>query len=91
MQREDYYIDGQQQPWNGTVWKVIYNLRATRNDLQIVTVNTDWGVGVIKRGKSTPIEFDNPFYEYNSMANSRKRSLGLIEVHEFDYLINYSD
>jgi hypothetical protein len=90
MQREDYYIDGQQQPWNGTVWKVIYNLRATRNDLQIVTVNTDWGVGVIKRGKSTPIEFDNPFYEYNAMANSRKRSLGLIEVHEFDYLINYS-
>ena len=83
---EDYWGQG----WNGTVWKVIYNLRATRNDLQIVTVNTDWGVGVIKRGKSTPIEFDNPFYEYNAMANSRKRSLGLIEVHEFDYLINYS-
>jgi hypothetical protein len=88
MQREDYYIDGVQHPWNGTVWKVIYNLRATRDDLQVCTVNTDWGVGVIKRGNFNPIKFDNPFYEYNQMSNSRRRDLGIIEVHEFEHWIN---
>jgi hypothetical protein len=88
MQREDYYIDGVQHPWNGTVWKVIYNLRATRDDLQVCTVNTDWGVGVIKRGNFNPIKFDNPFYEYNQMSNFRRRDLGIIEVHEFEHWIN---
>ena len=85
MQREDYYIDGVQHPWNGTVWKVIYNLRATRDDLQVCTVNTDWGVGVIRRGNFNPIKFENPFYEYNQMSNSRRRDLGIIEVHEFEH------
>jgi hypothetical protein len=88
MQREDYYIDGVQHPWNGTVWKVIYNLRATRDDLQVCTVNTDWGVGVIRRGNFNPIKFGNPFYEYNQMSNSRRRDLGIIEVHEFEHWIN---
>jgi hypothetical protein len=88
MQREDYYIDGVQHPWNGTVWKVIYNLRATRDDLQVCTVNTDWGVGVIRRGNFNPIKFDNQFYEYNQMSNSRRRDLGIIEVHEFEHWIN---
>jgi hypothetical protein len=89
MQREDYYIDGQQQPWNGTVWKVIYNLRSTRDDLQICTVNTDWGVGVIRRGNFNPIKLDNPFYEFNQMSKNRRRDLGIIEVHEFEHWINY--
>jgi hypothetical protein len=88
MQREDYYIDGQQQPWNGTVWKVIYNLRATRDDLQICTVNTDWGVGVIRKGNSNPIKLDNPFYEFNQMSKNRRKDLGIIEVHEFEHWIN---
>ena len=89
MRREDYYIDGQQQPWNGTVWKVIYNLRSTRDDLQVYTVNTDWGVGVIRRGKFNPIKLDNPFYEFNQMSRNRRRDLGIIEVHEFEHWINY--
>jgi len=74
--------------WNGTVWKVIYNLRATRDDLQICTVNTDWGVGVIRKGNFNPIKFDNPFYEYNQMSKGRRKDLGIIEVHEFEHWIN---
>ena len=75
--------------WNGTVWKVIYNLRSTRDDLQVYTVNTDWGVGVIRRGKFNPIKLDNPFYEFNQMSRNRRRDLGIIEVHEFEHWINY--
>jgi hypothetical protein len=86
MQREDYYVDGQQRPWNGTVWKVIYNLRSHRNDLQVFTIDTDWGVGVIRRGPSNPIDFENPFYEYNQMALNRQRDLGLITYQDFLHL-----
>lgn len=82
--REDYYVNGQQRPWNGTVWKALYYLRAN-SDLDICTVNTDWGVGIVRNSsdqKRPIIPFDNNFYEYNAMAANRKAHLGLIEVSE---------
>lgn len=83
LAREDYYVNGKQEPWNGTVWKTIYWLRAHRADISMEVVDTDWGVGIIKKQQSQPIPFDNPFYEYNQMSKNRKRDLGLISVNEF--------
>jgi hypothetical protein len=83
LAREDYYVDGKQQEWNGTVWKAIYWLRANRGDLKVQVVDTDWGVGIIKKEQSSTIPFDNPFYEYNQMCNNRKRDLGIISIDEF--------
>lgn len=34
-------------PWNGDVWKVAYYLHAHRPDLRMVTLDCDWGLGVI--------------------------------------------
>ena len=51
MAREDYIIDGIAHGWNGTVWKSIYKLRATQPDLFVCVVDTDYGIGIIKRGK----------------------------------------
>lgn len=84
--REDYYVNGVQRPWNGTVWKVIYDLRTSMNNLKVCTVNTDWGVGIVKRTDtySRDVSFDNPYYEYNHMAQDRKKNLGLIEVQDLD-------
>ena len=48
--------------WNRTVWKLIYKLRATRPDLSIYTVVTDWGVGIIKKGEQKCCGFNNSFY-----------------------------
>jgi hypothetical protein len=87
-QREDYYIDGKQMPWTGTVWKAIYYLRAHRSDLKVCVLNTDWGVGVIRRENSQTIPFSNQFYEFNSMASDRRKNIGLIEVSEFDEWLN---
>ena len=33
------------------VYKTIIHLRATREDLFVAVINTDWGVGIVKRGK----------------------------------------
>lgn len=84
MAREDYYVNGQQRPWNGTTWKAIYWLRTHRNDLKVCTLDTDWGLGVVTRGKSDLIDFDNPFYEYNKMSQNRRKDLNLIQVQELE-------
>lgn len=82
--REDYIINGRQDFWCGTVWKVIYWLRTHRSDLKVCVLDTDWGVGVITRGNSQLIEFDNPFYEYNQFAKNRIENLNLISALELE-------
>lgn len=39
--------------WNGDVWKAIAYLRTTRKDLNIQTINTDWGCCLIQKGTNT--------------------------------------
>jgi len=87
MAREDYLVDGEYQPWNGTVWKAIYELRTSRVDLDICVVDTDWGIGIIRNNPffDTPlIQRHNPFYEFNIMDANREEDLGLIQVDELD-------
>jgi hypothetical protein len=84
QQREDYFWEGRFISWNGTVWKAIYYLRTHRPDLKVGVINTDWGVGVIRRESTETIPFSNQFYEYNKMAINRRKNLGLMEVSEFD-------
>lgn len=84
--REDFYVNGSPQSWNGTVWKVIYKLRATRPDLYVATVDTDYGVGVIRRGNQVCCDYDNPFYEYRQFEKNKKENLNLITVDEFRVL-----
>lgn len=83
--REDYEINGERHPWNGTVWKALYNLR-TDNSLDVCTVDTDWGCGVVRfadpKYPRPVVEFNNPFYEYNIMAENRKHNLGLIQIYQ---------
>jgi len=77
---EDYWG----QAWNGTVWKTIYKLKATRSDLNICTLNADEGVGLIKRGTQKLIPFDNPYFEYKVFQKNRVRDLNLIPVEDLD-------
>lgn len=37
--------------WNGDVWKSIVHLRSEWDDLNIFTLDLDWGLGIISRGK----------------------------------------
>ena len=69
--------------WNGTVWKAFYKFRATRPDLEMFTIDTDWGVGVIKKGHQECCVYDNPFFEYHLFEKQRNKALNLISVEEF--------
>ena len=76
---EDYWG----QKWNGTVWKTIYKLRSSRNDLKIITINEDEGLGIITKDKSTTIPFNNPYFEYKLLQKTLKESLGLVSYEEY--------
>jgi len=81
--REDFIIDGEAHGWNGTVWKLIYKLRATRPDLFVCTVDTDFGVGIVKKGNQECCTYDNYFYEYRIFEKNKKEYLNLVSIDEF--------
>jgi hypothetical protein len=69
--------------WNGTVWKALYLFR-TKYALASATLDTDYGVGIISKGRAcVPIEHTNTFFEFGDMKKDRKRQLGLITVEQF--------
>jgi hypothetical protein len=65
--------------WCGEVWRTIVELRATRGDLVVEVLDTDFGIGVIRRGASTPIELPTPVARltYAELDADRERLLGL--------------
>jgi hypothetical protein len=83
---EDYWGQG----WNGTVWKVIYKLLCTREDLDVYTINTDEGVGLIKRGTGRKLlEFENHYYEYKELHKNLEKHLNIITINELNNILKY--
>lgn len=41
--------------WSGDVWKTIAHLRIKYDELNIFTLDLDWGLGIISRGESTKL------------------------------------
>lgn len=71
--------------WNGDVWKSIVKLRCEREDLEIFTIDTDWGVGVIKKGKQDIYVKDSidECLKYEYFDIHRDELLNIISVDEF--------
>jgi hypothetical protein len=71
--------------WNGDVWKSIVKLRHLDIDLDISVVNTDYGVGIISKGKNIPIDGFTleESLNWNNFVNNRKYFLNLLEIDEF--------
>jgi Methyltransferase domain len=66
--------------WCGDVWKTIVRLRATRPDLDVETLDTEFGVGVISRGRSKPLGLDGAAVaalSYEDLDRDRAELLGL--------------
>jgi|TARA_R110000851_G_scaffold37132_5_gene96176 hypothetical protein len=68
--------------WCGDTWKAFVDFRS-REDLFMYTVDTDWGCGVIKRGKQNPILIEEEDLNYENLNSNRKEWLNLITVEEF--------
>lgn len=71
--------------WHGDVWKAIVKLRIEEENLEIYTVNTDEGCGIIKVGKQKTLIINekDDINDYNFLNNNRLKALNLISVNEF--------
>lgn len=66
--------------WCGDVWKAIVHLRATRADLHVEVLDTDFGIGRIVRAPAELLAIDQASLaalDYGALERDRKRLLGL--------------
>jgi len=70
--------------WNGTVYKSIIKVRLYRSDLVLETVDSDWGVGILRKGGSKTLDvFPAEAMTWDWFSNNRKEVLNLITPEEF--------
>lgn len=71
--------------WHGDVWKSIVKLKIEDPNINICTVDTDEGCGIIKKGfqELLKISEGTNINDYSFLENNRKEALNLISVNEF--------
>ena len=68
--------------WTGDCWKAWVKLRAERDDLNMCVVDTDYGCGIITRGKQSMIKLSGELI-WETLDNDRTKLLNLISVEKF--------
>lgn len=75
--------------WNGTVWKSIAKLRCTDKGLYIAVVDTDEGIGIIRRGSQNLFQTTEDITQiltYEFLDSNRTELLNLISIDQFKEL-----
>ncbi len=67
--------------WTGDCWKAFVQLRFERADLCMKVIDTDCGVGIIKKGHQITLE--SLVTNYVEFDNDRKSIMNVISVEEF--------
>lgn len=67
--------------WNGDVWKSFVKFRSS-SDYECLTIDTDEGVGIIRKNKPGGDKFEYDL-TYDSLCKNRKNYLGLISINDF--------
>lgn len=75
-----------QVEWTGDTWKAFVQFRQDRDDMEMFVIDTDWGVGVIKKGKQEKLKVTVPLTYDNFVANQNEW-LNLKSVEEFNTLL----
>ena len=74
-------------PWNGTTYRSIVKLRCVKEDMNIVTVDDDWGCSIIDPSGTqktfSDIPLDEILNDFFVFDKNRKEILNLISVDEF--------
>lgn len=87
--REHALEERVQEAWNGNVYQTIMELRSEWPNLNIFTVNTDWGVTVVQRGHQNRMLLNlERCMNYEFFDLNRTEILNLISVDEFNLWIS---
>jgi len=68
--------------WTGDCWKAWVKIRTERDDLKMLVVDTDYGCGVISKGKQDKLVIDSDL-TWDYLNNNRIELLNLISIKEF--------
>lgn len=75
--------------WNGTVYQAIMDFRTNRDDLEILTIDTDQGLCIIRQGKQEKINLNlKQCLNFDFFSKHRKLCLNLISIDEFNNWLN---
>jgi predicted O-methyltransferase YrrM len=75
------------QQWNGDSWKALARIRTEDDNLNIYTVNTDWGVGVIQEGNTAKYEGElNEVLQYSYFQKNVFELMNVVTPDEFTIL-----
>lgn len=78
-QVEEYVVG---KTWNGTTWKAYVKFRMTDENLSMCVVDTDYGVGIITKGKQT-LYPSSDVLDFKLLDENRKDILNLITPENF--------
>lgn len=70
------------ETWNGDCWKAFARLRSEKKDLDMFTVDVDFGVGIIRKGYQNTIAIPDEL-NYDFLNNNRKNIMNLITINDF--------
>lgn len=80
-QRDSNELEGGE--WNGTCWKAVAYLRTTNPNLDIKTIDTDWGVSIIRKEKSEIFNKLLHEIDYNFYSENKNELMNVISVKDF--------
>jgi hypothetical protein len=80
-QRDSNEVEGGE--WNGTCWKAIAYLRTTNYTIDIKTIDTDWGMSIIRKGITNLYNKNFEEIDYNFYSLNKKELMNIISVDEF--------
>lgn len=74
-----------QQQWTGDVYKAFLKFRSKRKDLEMFTIDTDFGCGVIRLGKQETINLPNNI-SWNDFVSNKEKWMNIKSCEQF---LNY--
>lgn len=74
-------VPREQSVWTGDCWKAWVKIRSENKNLSMQVVDTDFGCGIIRRGKQKLINYKK--LDYNSFVANKQEWMNIISVEDF--------
>jgi spermidine synthase len=78
--------------WSGDVWKTIVNLRSTRPDLEVMVLDCDYGIGLIRKSRAeNPLRYSEEEITEMTYADLEANRETLLNLKSPGYLFTFLD
>lgn len=72
----------EQNEWTGDIWKAFVKARCEMEDVEMCTVNCDWGCGIIREGEQKLLDIEIPL-NYENFLKHKESWLNVISPEQF--------